>query len=185
MCHAAVQNFAGLMACRTLLGVFEASMNPASMIIFAMYYTRQEQPFRMGLWIGSAGIGYIIAGIATFGIGHINSGIESWRVLFLFWGAFTMAWGVVLLVWLPGSPATSKCWTEEQRIGILDRIKDNGTGIEDKRFKFDQFKEAMLDPKTWLLFLFATASNSPNGGLTAVSCSTLHPQSPGIHLTPV
>lgn len=169
MCHAAVHSFGGLMAVRTFLGVFEASMNPATMIIFSMYYTRQEQPLRMGLWIGSAGIGYIIAGISTFGIGHINSSMETWRVMFLIWGAVTVAWGVVLFFTLPGSPATSKAWTAEQRTGILDRIKDNGTGIEDKNFKFEQFKETMLDLKTWLLFMFAVSSNSPNGGLTAVS----------------
>lgn len=27
----------------------------------------------------------------------------------------------------------------------------------------------MLDPKTWLLFIFAVTSNAPNGGLTNVS----------------
>ncbi|KEF63788.1 uncharacterized protein A1O9_01766 [Exophiala aquamarina CBS 119918] len=167
MCHAAVHSFAGLMAVRTFLGVFEASMNPATMIIFSMYYTRQEQPLRMGLWIGSAGIGYIIAGISTFGIGHINSSLETWRVMFLIWGAVTVAWGVVLFFTLPGSPATSRFWTPQQRTGVLDRIKDNGTGIEDKNFKFEQFKETMFDLKTWLLFLFAVSSNSPNGGLTA------------------
>ena len=32
----------------------------------------------------------------------------------------------------------------------------------------DQFIEAMLDSKTWLLFTFAVSSNCPNGGLTNV-----------------
>lgn len=32
-----------------------------------------------------------------------------------------------------------------------------------------KFVEAISDPKTWLLFIFAIASNSPNGGLTTVS----------------
>lgn len=83
MCHAAAHNFAGLAAARTLLGVFEASINPGTMLIFSMWYKRSEQPLRMGIWIGSAGIGYVLAGIASFGIGHIHGALSSWRYMFL------------------------------------------------------------------------------------------------------
>lgn len=36
MCHAAVADFSGLAAVRTFLGVFEASINPGTMLLFAM-----------------------------------------------------------------------------------------------------------------------------------------------------
>jgi hypothetical protein len=36
MCHAACQNFAGLAAARAFLGVFEASINPGTMLLFSM-----------------------------------------------------------------------------------------------------------------------------------------------------
>lgn len=83
MCHAACHNFASLAAVRTLLGVFEASINPGTILIIGMWYKRSEQPFRMGLWIGSAGLAYIIAGITTFGIGHIVGSLSSFRLIFL------------------------------------------------------------------------------------------------------
>ena len=83
MCHAAANDFSGLAACRTFLGVFEASINPGTMIVFSMFYKRSEQPLRFGIWVGSAGIGYIIAGIASFGIGHIGGALSSWRYIFL------------------------------------------------------------------------------------------------------
>ncbi|KAF2753497.1 major facilitator superfamily transporter [Pseudovirgaria hyperparasitica] len=167
MLHTPVQSFAGLAAVRTLLGVFEASVNPATMIIFSMYYKRQEQPVRMGIWIGSAGVGYVVAGITSFGIGHIDSSsLESWRLQFLVWGAVTTAWGVLLWLLLPGSPVSAGFLSEEEKVLVMDRIKDNGTGVENRRFKVVQFREAMLDLKTWLLFIFAVSSNCPNGGLT-------------------
>lgn len=169
MCHGAVSNFAGLAAARTFLGVFEASINPGTMLLFAMYYKREEQPLRMGIWIGSAGLGYVIAGIASFGIGHINGSLASWRLLFLIWGAITTAWGVLLCFALPGSPLRAKFLSETEKAAVVGRVKGNGTGIENKHFKWSQFIEAMLDLKTWLLFLFAVTSNSPNGGLSAVS----------------
>ncbi|PVI01646.1 allantoate permease [Periconia macrospinosa] len=166
MCHAAAHNFSGLAAARTFLGAFEASVNPGTMLLMSMYYERSEQPLRMGIWVGSAGIGYVVAGIVTFGIGHVDAALESWRILFLFWGAITVAWGVIVMLFLPGSPLTSKFLTEEEKIIVVDRAKMNGTGMENKKFKWEQFWEAMKDLKTWLLFLFAVASNSPNGGLT-------------------
>ncbi|BCS23745.1 uncharacterized protein APUU_40189S [Aspergillus puulaauensis] len=167
MCHGASHNFAGQAAARTFLGVFEASINPGTMLLFSMYYSRSEQPLRMGIWIGSAGLGYVIAGIASFGIGHIQAAIASWRILYIIWGAITVAWGVVLLVFLPGSPLTTRFLDEGERGLVLARVRNNGTGVEDKKFKWPQFMEAMMDLKTWLLFLFAVASNSPNGGLTS------------------
>lgn len=169
LCQAGVDNFAGIAAARTFLGVFEASINPGTMLLFAMYYTREEQPLRMGIWIGSAGLGYVIAGIASFGIGHIQSSLASWRLIFLIWGAITTAWGVVLALLLPGSPFTTKWLTDAERVVALNRVKGNRTGVENKEFKMRQFVEAMTDVKTWLLFLFAVASNAPNGGLTTVS----------------
>lgn len=173
MCHGAATNFAGEAALRTLLGVFEASINPGTMLLFSMYYERHEQPLRMGIWIGSAGLGYVIAGIASFGIGHIASAIASWRLLYIIWGAITTAWGIVLIIFLPGSPLTTKFLTEDERALVINRVKNNGTGVENKNFKWSQFMEAMKDLKTWLLFLFAVTSNSPNGGLTSVSQSVL------------
>ncbi|KAI8657049.1 MFS domain-containing protein [Fusarium sp. Ph1] len=167
MCHGAVHSFASLAVVRTLLGAFEAAIQPGTMLLFSMYYTRKEQPLRMGIWIGSSGVGYIIAGITSFGIGHIKSSLSSWRLLFIFWGAITFAWGILLWFVLPGPPMRAKFLTEEQKGYAVARVKDNATGIENKRFKMKQFREAMLDLKTWLLFTFALTSNSPNGGLSA------------------
>ncbi|KAL4903875.1 hypothetical protein BDW74DRAFT_179460 [Aspergillus multicolor] len=167
MCHGASTNFSGQAAARTFLGAFEASINPGTMLMFSMYYSRREQPLRMGIWIGSAGLGYVIAGIASFGIGHIHSAIASWRVLYIIWGAITFAWGVILLIFLPGSPLRTKFLKDGERDLVLTRVKDNAAGIENEEFKLVQFWEAMMDVKTWLLFLFAVTSNSPNGGLTS------------------
>lgn len=132
------------------------------------YLAFQQKPSKLTS-IGSAGLGYVIAGIASFGIGHIKGSLASWRLLFLIWGAITTAWGVLLCFTLPGSPLRAKFLSEKERAAVVGRVKGNGTGIENKHFKWSQFIEAMLDLKTWLLFLFAVTSNSPNGGLSAVS----------------
>ena len=53
-----------------------------------------------------------------------------------------------------------------QRRGVISRILNYETGIENNVFRKGQFVEATLDLQTWVLFVFAVASNAPNGGLT-------------------
>jgi ACS family allantoate permease-like MFS transporter len=165
-CHAAAHDFPGLAAARFFLGMFEASIQPVTMVIFTMWYKRIEQSLRIGIWIGCAGLGYIIAGIASFGIGHINAALASWRYTFVIWGTITIVWGVVVLILLPDNPASAKFLTDFEKECVLERIKENETGVENKHWKASQFWEALTDVKNWLMFLFAVASNAPNGGLT-------------------
>jgi len=136
------------------------------MVIFTMWYKRIEQPLRIGIWIGCAGLGYIIAGISSFGIGHIDAALPSWRYTFIVWGTITIAWGVVVLILLPDNPASAKFLTDFEKECVIERIKENETGVENKEWKAHQFLEALTDAKNWLMFLFAVASNAPNGGLT-------------------
>lgn len=165
-CHAAAHDFPGLATARFFLGVFEASIQPVTMVIFTMWYKRKEQPLRIGIWIGCAGLGYIVAGIASFGIGHIDAALLSWRYTFIIWGSITIAWGVVVLVLLPDNPASAKFLNEFEKQCVLERIKENETGVENKEWKAHQFWEALTDAKNLLMFVFAVASNAPNGGLT-------------------
>jgi MFS family permease len=49
MSTALAQNFAHAAAIRFLLGLFEAALTPSFIMITGMWYTRQEQPFRVGV----------------------------------------------------------------------------------------------------------------------------------------
>lgn len=80
----------------------------------------------------------VLAGIASFGIGHIGGAFPSWRYIFLIWGAITFLWGIVILFFLPDSPVKAKFLSEDERKAAIDRIKENETGIENKHWKKDQ-----------------------------------------------
>lgn len=136
------------------------------MVMFSIWYTRIEQPLRLGIWIGCAGLGYVVAGITSFGIGHIHGALSSWRYTFLIWGCVTIAWGIVVLLFLPDNPVSAKFLSEDEKRGVTERVKANSTGLEEKTFKKAQMWETLSDTKTWLLFIFAISSNAPNGGLS-------------------
>ena len=51
-----------------------------------MWFTRQQQPLVIGCWYASQGIGIGLGGILGFGIGQMEVGIPSWRMIFLLIG---------------------------------------------------------------------------------------------------
>jgi MFS family permease len=81
----------------------------------------------MGIWIGSPGLGYVIAGIASFNIGHIYSATASWRLLYIIWGMITVAWGLISMIALLELPLTTRFPSEEERTLIVAKVRNNGT----------------------------------------------------------
>ncbi|CZT14494.1 uncharacterized protein RCC_12184 [Ramularia collo-cygni] len=163
LCTGATSNFAGLATCRFIMGMAEVPAFPVSSIITAMWWKRSEQPIRVAFWLNQGSS--IFAGSISYGIGHTHTSVAPWRLLFLVLGAFSILWAVVLYFFLPDSPVS--CWylSEREKYVCLRRVQGNNTGMEDKVFKWYQVRECLVDPKTWLLALFAVAQNIPNGGL--------------------
>ncbi|KAJ6031975.1 hypothetical protein N7540_002707 [Penicillium herquei] len=170
MCHAACQNYAGLVTCRFFLGVGEAAVAPGFGLITGMFYKREEQPARQGAWFVGNCIANIIGGVVAWGIGSSASGIESWRLLFLVLGAITSGYSIVLFFVLPDSPSKASFLTETERVIATQRTMKNKTGsVEDHAFKWSQVLDAAKDPQAWLLVLYTFCVNLCNGGLTSFS----------------
>ncbi|KAK8050330.1 major facilitator superfamily domain-containing protein [Apiospora phragmitis] len=169
MAQAAAQNFAGLLALRILSGAFEAIADPAFMLITSMYYTRAEQPSRIAAWYIWNGIGVAGGGLIGYGIGHIQGSLASWRYEFIVVGAFCAAWALVLALLLPNSPRTIRGFTHNEKLIMIARMRRNRTGIEQRRVRWGQVREAYLDYKTWLFTLLGFMSNVPNGGISNFS----------------
>lgn len=135
MLQAAATNFASLGALRALAGAAEACADPAFMLITSMWYTRKEQPLRIGLWYTANGFGNSFGGLLGYGIGNIKGSLPSWKYEFLIIGALCCIWGIVMTIFMPDSPVTAKFLTERERRIAVERIKGNQTGIENKHLK--------------------------------------------------
>lgn len=81
--QAACHNFATLAVLRALGGAAEACSDPAFMLITSMWYTRREQPVRIGLWYTANGLGIALGGLLGYGIGHIRGSLPSWKYEFI------------------------------------------------------------------------------------------------------
>jgi MFS family permease len=163
LCTAATSNFAGLAACRFIMGMAEVPVFAVTSVLTTMWWKRSEQPIRVAFWFNQGSS--IFAGVVSYGIGHTHTSVAPWRLLFLVLGGFSLIWAVVLYIFLPDSPVS--CWymSEREKYVCLHRVQSNNTGMEDKFVKWYQVRECLVDPKTWLLALFAVAQNIPNGGL--------------------
>ncbi|ETN37239.1 uncharacterized protein HMPREF1541_08229 [Cyphellophora europaea CBS 101466] len=162
----AVQNFAGLAALRVLAGAAEACSDPSFMLITCMWYTRKEQPVKIGLWYTANGVGIALGGLLGYGIGHINGALASWRYEFIIIGALCCIWGIVIGILMPDSPVTAKFLSNREKRIAIERLKSNQTGIENKHLKPYQVKEAFLDIKLYLFFTLGCVCNIPNGGIS-------------------
>lgn len=166
MCQAACPSFASLSVVRALGGAAEACADPAYILITSMWYTRREQPIRIGLWYSANGLGIACGGLLGTGIGSIKSHIPSWKLEFIIIGALCAVWGIVVYFFLPDSPVNNRYFTDREKRILVLRLRENQTGIESKEFKWDQMKDLVIDPKTWAFMLLTFVGNVPNGGLS-------------------
>ncbi|EJP70652.1 MFS allantoate transporter, putative [Beauveria bassiana ARSEF 2860] len=161
VCHDA----ASLLATRFFLGVAESAIAPGLTIIISMFYKKSEQPLRHAAWfLGNTSAG-LFGGLLNYGIGHMSS-IAPWKASFLILGSITIAWSCANVFLLPDEPSNAWFFSKADREKVVIRVQENLTGIKNDELKWNQVREALLDPKTWFLVLIHFSSNIPNGGVT-------------------
>lgn len=169
-CMAAVTNFAGAVAVRFFLGVFEAAVTPGFALFSSQWYTKKEQGTRIGVWFSFNGFAQIFGGLVAYGIAkgaRLNgTAIAPWKIVFLFTGLLTAAIGCVFLFFMPDNQLNAKFLSEDDRRLAVERVRINQQGIGNKHFKMYQLKEAFTDPLTWAFVFYAATADVPNGGIS-------------------
>ncbi|KAG2164765.1 hypothetical protein JADG_004504 [Aureobasidium aubasidani] len=128
-----------------------------------MWYKKNEQPPRTGIWYLGTGTGTIIGSLLSYAFQHVNSAsLYSWQILFLVVGLLTICIGITVTLIFPDNPMTSRL-SHQEKIWAIERLRENQTGIENKHFKSNQVAECFMDPQTWLLSLITISSSVPNG----------------------
>ncbi|KAK7431331.1 hypothetical protein QQZ08_002102 [Neonectria magnoliae] len=167
-CHAACTDFKGLVVVRTLLGIFESACQPGFVIISAMWYRREEQAARVTYWYMMNGAQQIVGGLLAYCFSLIKTGpLKSWQWLFLSYGIISVVFGFFVLWWMPDSPMRAHCFTEQEKHEMVERVRDNQTGMQNRTFKKEQFIEGLLDPQVWGYALIALCTTLPTSGLGA------------------
>jgi MFS family permease len=157
-----------LITVRTLLGVFESACQPAFVVLSSMWYRREEQAARVTYWYMMNGAQHIVGGLLAYCFTLINAGpLKGWQWLFLTYSIASFIFGVFVGLYMPDSPMRAKCFSEEDKRLMVERVRGNQTGIQNKAFKREQVLEALKDPQTWCYAGIQFCATFPSSGLGA------------------
>lgn len=81
-------------------------------------------------------------------------------------GLITFVFGAVILVFFPSQPDKLFILTEREKLIAIERVRRNQTGMVNHTFQPYQVLEALIDPRTWILFLCQASMMVANGALT-------------------
>ncbi|KAJ5984568.1 hypothetical protein N7481_006667 [Penicillium waksmanii] len=132
----AMRSFTGLIILRAFMGAFEAACQPTFVILSSTWYKREEQGSVINLWFMMNGIQNIIGGLLAFAFSFVpsNSPVKSWEGLFMTYGIITVIWATFVFFWMPDSPMRAKCWSEEDKQLMVERVRQNQTGLQNRVF---------------------------------------------------
>lgn len=165
--HIGARNYGGILVLRFILGMFEAGISPSCMMICGMFYSREDQPFRMCTFLSCNGIATVVGALLGFGLGHVNNAkLESWKLIFLVIGLMNFVWAIFFLWLTPDSPASAKFLTEREKTILIKHISKNNQGVKDQRFLWPQAREAVLDVTLYFYGLVGLACGIINGGVS-------------------
>jgi hypothetical protein len=174
--HSVCFTFPALVSIRTLLGIFEAVCQPTFLIMSSIWYKRSEQAQVVTYWYMMNGAQQMVGGLLAYAFSQIQhpslgtggtAKIRSWQAIFITYGSFSFLWGMFVLYWLPDSPMRAKCFSEEDKKLMVERVRSNQTGLQNKVFRAYQLKEALTDPQTYCYMLIQICTTLPTSGLGA------------------
>jgi MFS family permease len=149
-----VQNLGGLIACRLLLGVFEAGLFPGATLYLTMFYNRTHIAFRTALLLSTAAFAGSIGGLLAYAIGFMDgvAGLAAWRWIFILEGIFTVLLAGLVVWILPDSPETASFLTEEDRSNLERlRFQQVGQTASAQQFHVEDLKEGLTDWKIYVM----------------------------------
>ncbi|KAH6613685.1 general substrate transporter [Chaetomium sp. MPI-SDFR-AT-0129] len=165
-CTAACHNFAGLVTVRTLLGLFESVCQPAFVVLSSTWYKREEQTARVTYWYMMNGAQQMVGGLLAYCFSLITTGpLKSWQWLFLGYGVVSVVYGGFVGWWMPDSPMRAKCFSEEDKRLMVERVRANQTGVQNREWKKSQAWEGIKDPQAWGYALIQLCTTLPTSGL--------------------
>ncbi|KAH6703999.1 major facilitator superfamily domain-containing protein [Leptodontidium sp. MPI-SDFR-AT-0119] len=168
--HSVATSFTHLVVLRTLLGIFEAVCQPAFVYLSSMWYKREEQAATVSYWYMMNGAQQIVGGLLAYCFTLIKSPpspIKNWQAIFISYGSFSVLWGIIVVIMMPDSPMRAKCFSEEDKKLMVERVRSNQTGMQNRRFRKEHVFEAFKDPQMYCYCLIAICTTLPTSGLGA------------------
>jgi len=152
-----VQSFGGLIACRLLLGVVEASLFPGLTVYLTLFYTKSELALRIGYLFVSAALAGACGGLLAYAIGFMEgvAGMRGWRWILIIEGIPTVVMGTITFFVFADDPDTAWYLTEEERQFCVKRMgRAAEATVSARQFHWADVRKCFAD---WKTYFFASA----------------------------
>ncbi|CAF1267643.1 unnamed protein product [Rotaria sordida] len=172
---AAIKNFAGLLVCRFLLGIFEAGLFPGLIYFMSLWYPRKEQAIRLGFFWSFSALAGAFGGLLAFGIGQIKSStLSQWQLIFLIEGIPTIIVAICCFFFLPDSPEHARFLNSKERDIEIRRMNDDGGASINHSFAWSQVWSVFTDWKTFIYSIIYITGTIPLQAVTLFLPSIIH-----------
>jgi len=84
----------------------------------------------------------------------------------LVFGLITTVVGIYGILFLLNNLMTGRL-SQAKRLYVIEKLRSNRTGIENKTFKTGQMIECLKNPHTWMLSVITVSSNVTNGAVSS------------------
>ncbi|BFZ63714.1 hypothetical protein YB2330_004846 [Saitoella coloradoensis] len=147
-----VQNYAGLVAVRLIMGACEAGLFPSLNLYLTMVYKREEQSKRLSYLFTAAAVSGAFGGLIAYGISHMDGvgGYAGWRWLYILEGVFSILVAILVYFTLPDDPKLAWFLNEEERALVRTRQEITARYRGSEEFDWAETRKAARDPKVWL-----------------------------------
>ncbi|KFZ12754.1 hypothetical protein V501_04069 [Pseudogymnoascus sp. VKM F-4519 (FW-2642)] len=156
VCHGFVHSYAGLLACRLILGIPEAGIFPACSYYVTMWYPRAEAQYRTALFYGAASLAGAFSGLLAYCISLMDGvgGYGGWQWIFILEGAATIVGGLVAWFFIHDSPNGVKWLDQDEAAFVTAQLaydgNSTGNAMQEGQKKSVYIKEAFCD---WQIYL--------------------------------
>ncbi|QPG73315.1 hypothetical protein FOA43_000625 [Brettanomyces nanus] len=125
ICMAFSNSFGGLVACRFLLGVFEAGSFPSIFYIMANFYTTSESQRRFSVFFSCTCLAGGCAGAIAYRLQDLNGvhGLASWQWIYIVEGAITAGLAILLFFIVPDFPEEARFLKPHERVFLKSKLE--------------------------------------------------------------
>ncbi|KAK4233554.1 major facilitator superfamily domain-containing protein, partial [Achaetomium macrosporum] len=145
----ACRTYADFLGNRFLLGLIDAGVSPIFMLLVRLWYTHAEQVSRSSLWYSFSGGSLLVSPLINYGMGHITGGgMQPWQYMYFI------------------ADGHAKGFSEEERALLMERVRGNNAGAENKTSKWYQVRKALTDYGMWGICVLSIVSCTGSGAAT-------------------
>ncbi|KAF9647256.1 MFS general substrate transporter [Thelephora ganbajun] len=146
------QNFSGFLVVRFFLGVAESGFFPGVVFYLSMWYKRNEQHYRIAMFVSSATLAGAFGGFLAFALAKMKGlgGLGGWRWIFIIEGLMTVVMSIAAYFFVYNYPTTAKFLTPREREYVIARLKGDSDATRNEKFTWAGVRHALADPKIYL-----------------------------------